>query len=112
MVCYLQPDYIVKPVKAAVGEEVLTPYGEGKVVAYRTTDDTYVIELKGWSGKLYAKAETFDRVGEGMPDGDGSFGVNWLLRFLFFSSSEKKAGARSRSNSITSIRSLKSGREV
>lgn len=102
---YLQPEAIVRPLKAAVGEEALTAYGEGTVEKYNSKEDTYTIKLKGWGAKLYAKAETFDRVRDSMRDKDGPFGMNWLLRF-FFSSNDSKTGegvpARSRSNSIVS----------
>ena len=111
MVCYLQPDSIVRPLKAAVGEDVLTAYGEGKVVRYRLSDNVYIIKLAGWGAMLYAKAETFDRVGDGMQDRDGRFGMSWLLRFFFSGSgSTKPESARSRSNSIVSLGRSASGR--
>jgi hypothetical protein len=105
MVCYLQPEFVLRPIKTAVGEDVLTPYGDGVVEKYRVNDDTYQIALKGWQGaKLYAKAETFDRVDDGMQD-RGTFGMKWLLD-MFFSSADSRGGtmSRSRSNSITSGR--------
>jgi hypothetical protein len=103
---YLQPEAIVRPLKAAVGEEALTAYGEGTVEKYNRETDMYTIKLKGWGAKLYAKAETFDRVRDSMRDKDGPFGMNWLLRF-FFSSNDPKAAegiptTRSRSNSLVS----------
>lgn len=111
MVCYLQPDSIVRPLKAAVDEDVLTAYGEGKVVRYRLSDNVYIIKLAGWGAMLYAKAETFDRVGDGMQDRDGRFGMSWLLRFFFSGSgSTKPESARSRSNSIVSLGRSASGR--
>jgi hypothetical protein len=101
MVCYLQPEYVLKAIKAAVGEDVLTAYGEGVVEKYRYEDDIYVIKLKGgWQATLYAKAETFDRANDGMQD-QGTFGMKWLLD-LFFSSDSTKQTTRSRSNSVTS----------
>lgn len=101
MVCYLQPDMVVRPIKAAVGEDVLTAYGEGTVERYRVEDNTYAIRLKRWRGaRLYAKAETFDRVDDGMQD-RGGFGMKWILD-LFFSSDSTKQTGRSRSNSVTS----------
>ncbi|CAB9504963.1 expressed unknown protein [Seminavis robusta] len=104
IVCYLQPEFVLRPIKAAVGEDVLTAYGEGVVEKYRVKDDTYQIELKGWHGaKLYAKAETFDRVDDGMQD-RGSFGMKWLLDMFFSSDSRGGTVSRSRSNSITSGR--------
>jgi len=106
LVCYLQPEDVVQPVKAAVGEDVLTAFGDGVIERYRKDDDMYLIVLKGWhDAKLYAKAETFDRVVDGMQD-QGSFGMKWLLD-MFFSSDTSRGGTmpRSRSNSVTSIRS-------
>eukprot|EP00934_Nitzschia_sp_Nitz4_P007620 Nitzschia sp. Nitz4//scaffold102_size76354//28389//32188//NITZ4_005631-RA/size76354-snap-gene-0.136-mRNA-1//-1//CDS//3329532246//7610//frame0 len=104
MVMYLQPECIVRPLKAAVGEEALTPYGEGTIEKYNLKTDMYTIKLKGWHAKLYATAETFDRVRDSMKDKGGAFGMNWLLGF-FFSSEETKseaASTRSRSNSVVS----------
>lgn len=95
MVCYLQPES-VRPLKAAAGEEVLTQYGEGRVTGYNPATDVYSIELS-WNAKLYARCDTFDRVGDGVPDSEGRFGVDWLLRFLFF-----RSETRSRSNSVVS----------
>lgn len=103
IVCYLQPDDIVSSLKAAVGEEVFTPYGEGTVERFRLSDGTYRIKLKGWGAILYANAETLDRVNGGEGDRDGPFGMKWLLRFLFFSSDSNKSTSRSqmsRSNSF------------
>jgi len=102
MVCYLQPECVVRPLKAAVGEDVLTAYGEGKVSKYDVSRDMYTITLN-WKATLYAKGDTFDRVGDGIQDRDGTFGVKWLLRFLFFSSSSGADAPRSRSNSIVSL---------
>lgn len=105
MVMYLQPESVIRPVKAAVGEDVLTAYGEGKVVGYSLATDMYTIKLNGWSAKLYAKAETFDRVGDSMRDRDGPFGMDWLLRFFFSTPSGNSEGNRSRSNSLVGTRS-------
>jgi hypothetical protein len=102
MICYLQPECVLQPLKAAVGEDVLTAFGEGKLRRYDATRNMYLIELDGWNAKLYAKGDTFDRVGDGIQDRDGAFGVNWLLRFLFFSTDKNKTVGRSRSNSVTS----------
>jgi hypothetical protein len=96
MVCYLQPESVIRPLKAAVGEEVLTPYGEGKVCRYNPASDIYMIELL-WNAKLYARGDAFDRVGEGVHHSEERFGVDWLFRFLFF-----RPEARSRSNSVVS----------
>lgn len=100
-VCYLQPRCIVTPLKAAVGEEVETPIGEGRVTAYNAKDDTYQVSMNGWKANLFAKAGSLDRAGDGVQDRDGPFGVNWLLRLLFFSPGSRTA-SRSRSNSIVS----------
>lgn len=104
MVMYLQPEAIVRPLKAAVGEEALTAYGEGTVERYNSKTDVYTIKLKGWGAKLYTKAETFDRVRDSMRDKDGPFGMNWLLRFFFSNSSRATESVltRSRSNSLVS----------
>jgi len=102
MVMYLQPEAIVRPLKAAVGEEALTAYGEGTVEAYNAKTDVYTIKLRGWGAKLYAKGETFDRVPDFMRDKDGPFGMNWLLNFFFSSNGSAAGNTRSRSNSIVS----------
>ena len=46
MVCYLQPEEIIRPVKAVVGDDVLTPYGNGKLIRYRCDDNLYEILLE------------------------------------------------------------------
>jgi len=110
MVCYLQPECVVCPLKAAVGEDVLTAYGEGRVAHYNYVNDVYTIVLDGWNGKLYAKGFSFDRCGEGIQDRDGSFGVNWFLKFLFDGAAtiqsntknSRPSSVRSRSGSISS----------
>ena len=113
MVCYLQPECVVRPLKAAVGEEVLTLFGTGTVERYDSTRDMYTIALD-WRAKLYAKPDTFERVGDGIQERDGPFGVNWLLRLLFFSPAAGAGAAgsiptpRSRSNSFVSTLSQKS----
>lgn len=117
MVCYLQPDDVIRPLKAAVGEDVLTAYGDGKVVRYRHSDDFYMIRLNGWGATLYAKAETFDRDAGSMSDKPGSFGMTWLFGFLFSSSGRASSGQRSRSNSVASVasnwsQSQKTGRSL
>jgi hypothetical protein len=108
MVMYLQPESITCPLKAAVGEDVVTAYGEGKVEKYNHATDVYTIRLSGWHAKLYAKAETFDRVWVSMRERDGTFGMNWLVQFFFSSEDKKNEGTRSRSNSVVSARSVKS----
>lgn len=96
MVCYLQPESVLRPLKAAAGEGVLTPYGEGKVCRYNPDRDMYTIELN-WNAKLYSRGSNFDRVGDDIKDSEGRFGVDWLFRFLFF-----RPETRSRSNSVVS----------
>ena len=112
MVLYLQPEAICHELKAAVGEDVLTAYGEGIVERYDKVNDTYVIKLNGWNARIYAKAETFDRRRDSMRDKDGSLGIDWLMRFFFPASDSINQGTRSRSNSVvsgtsTSVMSLK-----
>ena len=104
MVMYLQPEAIVRPLKAAVGEEALTAYGEGTVEKYNAQTDVYTIKLKGWGAKLYAKPETFNRVRDSMRDKDGAFGMNWLFGFFFSTNQRPGEGGpnRSRSNSVVS----------
>mmetsp|Transcript_13845 Transcript_13845/g.27874 ORF Transcript_13845/g.27874 Transcript_13845/m.27874 type:complete len:1176 (-) Transcript_13845:114-3641(-) len=106
MVCYLQPEAIVKPLKAAIGEDVTTAYGEGRVQSYDTKNDIYHIRLS-WNATLSAKGgESFERLGEGVPDRNGSFGVNWLLGLLFYPGQQQATvGTRTRSNSVSSVRS-------
>jgi len=113
MILYLQPEAICRELKAAVGEDVLTAYGEGVVEQYDKVNDTYVIKLNGWNARIYSKAETFDRVSDSMRDRDGAFGMDWLLRFFFPQSDATNQAMRSRSNSVvsgtsTSVMSLKS----
>lgn len=102
--CYLQPDQVLRPLKAAVGEDVSTPYGEGKVCKYRLFDNKYQIKL-GWGHgtMLYAKAETFDRIDDRLED-KGGFGMGWILKF-FYSREEGKEDdtQRSRSNSFSML---------
>lgn len=102
MVLYLQPEAICRELKAAVAEEVLTAYGPGVVERYDRMNDTYVIKLDGWNARIYAKAESFDRLRDSMRDRDGPFGMDWLLRFFFLSSDSTNQGTRSRSNSVAS----------
>jgi len=112
-VCYLQPKDVIQPLKAAVTDDVATPFGEGKVINYRKEDDMYEISLADFGGgTLYCRAETFDRIVD-MKD-EGSSGLSWFLRYLFFSSDGNTVPAgkvgggggsshsRSRSNSIIS----------
>eukprot|EP00980_Cylindrotheca_fusiformis_P009696 scaffold2142_cov190-Cylindrotheca_fusiformis.AAC.5 len=108
MAMYLQADAIVKPLKAAVGEDALTAYGEGTVEKYDVSKDTYLIKLKGWGAQLYCKAETFDRVRDSTRDRDASSGMNWLFRYFFPPSTDLSTveGTRTRSNSVASVRSI------
>ena len=115
MILYLQPEAISRELKAAVGEDVLTAYGEGTVERYDSNNVTYVIKLNGWNARIYAKAETFDRLRDSMSDKE-SFGMDWLLRFFFLTPDAKKEGTRSRSNSVvsatTSVRSHQSSKNT
>ena len=107
-VCYLQPESIIRSLKAAVGEEVVTPYGDGRIRYYDTSRDVYTIDL-AWNAVMYATKDSFDRSGETVQDADGGNDVSWLFRFLFFRGREEKGG-RSRSNSIVSAtQSTRSG---
>ena len=107
MVCYLQPKDVLRPLKAAVNDDVLTQWGNGKLVKYRARDDIYEIELI-WGAKLFARAESFyrDRDNSGQEEREG-FGISWVFR-LFFSSENSVRGTggsqRSRSNSVASVR--------
>ncbi|KAL3799327.1 hypothetical protein ACHAW5_001264 [Stephanodiscus triporus] len=100
--CYLQPDQVLRPLKAAVGEDVSTPYGEGKVFKYRLSDGKYEIRL-GWGSMLYAKAETFDRIDDRLED-KGGFGMGWILKFFYSREASKEIGPqRSRTNSFSML---------
>lgn len=108
MVCYLQPQQVIRPLKACKDQVVLTAYGEGKVLRYRVSDDVYIIQLNGgWNNAtLYAKAETFDRDEQSMQHRGGALGMKWLLGFLFSSPAPSVSdgrGGRSRSNSLVSV---------
>jgi len=108
MICYLQPECIVQPLRAAVGEGVITRYGEGKVIRFNTQTEIYTILLR-WQGILHTPGENFDRIAESIQDRKGPFGVDWLLQMLFFTPKDSKSvePSRSRSNSITSQLSSK-----
>jgi hypothetical protein len=109
MVCYLQPDAVIMPLKAAVGDEVVTPYGEGTVTKFRLEDHMYEIQLSSQqlslslSGgassttttgttpantptTLYCQAECLTRLDNNkrQQDSDGYFGMDWFLRILTF----------------------------
>lgn len=103
-ICYLQPAQVLRPMKAAVGEDVSTPYGEGKVYRYRLCDNKYEIKLAwGNNAMLYAKAETFDRIDDRLED-KGGFGVGWILKFFYSREDGKEEGPqRSRSNSFSML---------
>ena len=112
MVCYLQPQFVIGPLKAAVGEDVLTPYGEGKMIKYRSIDNVYQISLLGTDATLFCKGESFDRAQDSLKD-EESFGLKYLLRY-FFSDGDKNDGKRSRSNSVGSLSATRSlsGRSI
>eukprot|EP00559_Dactyliosolen_fragilissimus_P009235 CAMPEP_0184873154 /NCGR_PEP_ID=MMETSP0580-20130426/41671_1 /TAXON_ID=1118495 /ORGANISM="Dactyliosolen fragilissimus" /LENGTH=1172 /DNA_ID=CAMNT_0027376021 /DNA_START=539 /DNA_END=4057 /DNA_ORIENTATION=- len=103
-VCYLQPESIVQPLKAAVSEDVVTPFGEGKVMNYRVKDNIYEIKLT-FGAVLFTSAEAFDRVEDGLVDDGSTFGMKRFLQSLFFSADDTMTiggDQRSRSNSVTS----------
>ena len=110
MVCYLQPESLVRPLKAAVGEDVLTAYGEGTISRYQCDTNTYEIKLHGWKAKLYGKAETFDRAGDGIQHRGTFFGI--IFNMLFASDNSQQGVTRSRSNSVASVARSTSGRSV
>ena len=104
-ICYLQPDQVLRPMKAAVGEDVSTPYGEGKVYKFRLADGKYEIMLS-WGSMLYAKAETFDRIDDRLED-KGGFGMGWILKFFYSREESKEVGPqRSRTNSVSNSFSM------
>ncbi|KAL7542333.1 hypothetical protein ACHAXR_011686 [Thalassiosira sp. AJA248-18] len=103
-ICYLQPDQVLRPIKAAVGEDISTPYGEGKVCRYRLSDNKYEIRLAwGNNAMLYALAETFDRIDDRLED-KGGFGMGWILKFFYSREDGKEEGTqRSRTNSFSML---------
>jgi hypothetical protein len=104
LVCYLQPEFVVRSVKAACGECVITPYGEGKVSHYNSFTDIYTISLSTWNATLYGCGDSFDRVSDGIVPTNGSVsGVDWLFNLWFFRQPDVTTNiARSRSNSVVS----------
>ena len=98
--CYLQPDQVIRPLKAAKGEDVSTRYGEGKVMRYRMSDDMYEIKLQ-W-GTLHAAATAFDRIDDRLED-KGGFNMRWILNYFYSraESADDDGTPRSRSNSIS-----------
>jgi hypothetical protein len=103
VMCYLQPNQVVCTLKAAVGEDVSTKFGEGKVTKYRLSDDKYEIKLTWGGATLYAEAKTFDRIDDRM-EYKGGFGMGWILNFFYSREEDKERGAqRSRSNSFSML---------
>ena len=101
--CYLQPDQVLRPLKAAVGEDVSTKFGDGKVTKYRLADDKYEIKLDWGGAKLYAEATNFDRIDDRM-EYKGGFRMGWILNFFYSREENKEEGApRSRSNSFSML---------
>jgi hypothetical protein len=47
IMCFLQPECVLLPLKATVGEDVLTPVREGKVLRYDAVQHKYTILLNG-----------------------------------------------------------------
>ncbi len=111
MVCYLQPKEIIMPLKAVVGDDVLTPYGNGQVVRYRVSDNLYQISLC-WGATLYAQAEAFDR--DSSHEDRNGLNVGWVFRLFFAAENNSNnkdmynGSQRSRSNSVTSLRTQNS----
>ena len=110
MVCYLQPEDIICPLKAVVGDDVLTLYGNGQIRRYRVGDRVYEISLE-WGASLFAQAETFDKDSNLVDRGDLKMG--WVVRLFFAPENKSKkenssGGQRSRSNSVTSLRTQNS----
>jgi hypothetical protein len=113
MVCYLQPENIICPLKAAIGEKVVTRFGEGVITKYRHKDMIYSIELKDCTAMMYARGEDFDRIDNLNECREGPSEINWFWRFLlFYNAGEKKVetsgSQRSRSNSVASRKSTRS----
>lgn len=101
LVCYLQPESIIRPVKAKCGDRVVSQYGEGEVYHYNPLTDIYSILLTKWNAKLYGCGNSFDRINDGVAPTSGSVsGVDWLFNFWFFRPPE--SATRSRSNSVVS----------
>jgi hypothetical protein len=98
MICYLQAADVLRPLKAAVLDSVMTPFGEGTVVKYRSADNMYEIQLP-WNAQLFAKPELFQRK---KINKEEKGGFSWVFRFLFSDNRMKisKDNMRSRSNSI------------
>lgn len=110
MVCYMQPRDVLRPLKASVNDNVLTLYGNGKVVKFRPKDDTYEIELC-WGAKLFATADSLERAT--LNEKEKAFlGMSWVLKFFFSSENDIKGESqkRSRSNSMASARTTSSSR--
>ena len=102
-ICYFQPDQVVRPLKAAVGEDVSTKFGDGKVMKYRLVDDKYEIKLTWGGATLYAEAKTFDRIDDRM-EYKGGFRMGWIMNFFYSREENKEEGAqRSRSNSFSML---------
>ena len=109
MVCYLQPEFVLRPLKAVVGEDVLTAYGEGTISGYQCDTNMYEIKVHGWNAKLYGKAETFDRAGDGIQHRGTFFGI---IFNMLFSDNSQQGVTRSRINSVASIARSTRGRSV
>ena len=57
---YLQPDCVLGRIKASVGDQVITPYGEGVVLKFKEEEKTFVVEL-GW-GVMFCGEESIDKI--------------------------------------------------
>ena len=109
MVCYLQPKEIICPLKAIVGDDVLTSYGNGRMLRYKIADGIYEITLR-WGATLYARAEAFER--ESNFEYGSRFQMGWVFKLFFSKDNSSNVDAsgsvRSRSNSLTSLRTQNS----
>ena len=107
LVCYLQPADIIQPLKAAVGDLVLTPFGEGKVQKFRRKDGVYEIKLQ-FGATLFAPGEAFDYVNSRCEASITK--IDWILSF--FGGRGTDVPQRSRSNSIASSVRTQTSRSI
>ncbi len=106
LVCYLQPSSIIKPLKACVGDAVVTWFGEGDVVKYRTGTELvgreFVVKMS-WGAVLYCGEDGFEVLDEeGRESVVGVMG-GWLSYFWTrrTEDTDLKTRRRSRTLSIT-----------
>jgi len=94
MKMYLQPDMIVKRIKAAVGDGVVSPYGEGEVLKYRAgarEEERFIVELGSW-GILFCGSEGIDRMETGRDIGGLGGGLAGWLSSLWFRNNTREGG--------------------